>query len=576
MKILARTAALLILATGLAAPALAARDKGSANSQAFAPQLGPNARGRYAEIFGAIRSQQWADAAAKLDAMPEGPLHNVARAELYLAKGSPMVEGSALAALARKAPELPQAAAMVALASKRGAAELPFLPSQRELVWLGSQPRRGKIAGSEPSGIPLVGQIVPLLKNDQPNEAEAVLEANRAALDPYVLTEWQARIAWTYFLTGDDLAARRLATAATSGIGDWAPQASWVAGLTAWRQKDFAAAAQYFDDAARRHSDAEMVAAANFWGSRALMMARQPEKVDAKLRAAARNPETFYGLLAMQQLGLKAAPEAPRRLDNVEELPNVRAALALAEIGERDLAEELIRHQARIGNPQDHAALAELAGRLDLPTTQLWLAHNGPSGATAPVSARYPAPHWQPASGWRVDRALAYAHALQESRFNPKAVSPVGARGLMQVMPATAAGVARRRGDPQPGPLNDPSVNLEYGQTYLETLRDMSETGGLLPKIVAAYNAGPLPVGNWNFRARDNGDPLLYIESIPYWETRAYVATVLRNYWIYQLKAGESTNSLAALAQGMWPRFPGLPGAQAVRLDRTGGTASAD
>jgi soluble lytic murein transglycosylase len=69
---------------------------------------------------------------------------------------------------------------------------------------------------------------------------------------------------------------------------------------------------------------------------------------------------------------------------------------------------------------------------------------------------------------------------------------------------------------------------------------------------------------------------LLYIESIPYWETRAYVTIVMRNYWMYQHQTGEKTNSLAALSQGMWPRFPGLPGATAVRLDRVGGVASAD
>ena len=107
-------------------------------------------------------------------------------------------------------------------------------------------------------------------------------------------------------------------------------------------------------------------------------------------------------------------------------------------------------------------------------------------------------------------------------------------------------------------------------------IRDMSETGGLLPKVIAAYNAGPQPVGEWNARTRDNNDPLLYIESIPYWETRSYVTIVLRNYWMYELQAGEQAKSLSALSQGLWPRFPGLPGATAVRLTSTGGIASAD
>jgi hypothetical protein len=66
----------------------------------------------------------------------------------------------------------------------------------------------------------------------------------------------------------------------------------------------------------------------------------------------------------------------------------------------------------------------------------------------------------------------------------------------------------------------------------------------------------------------DGGDPLLYIESIPYWETRGYVPIVLRNYWIYEGKAGRGSASRKALAQGMWPRFPGLPGADAVRMEQ--------
>jgi soluble lytic murein transglycosylase-like protein len=250
--------------------------------------------------------------------------------------------------------------------------------------------------------------------------------------------------------------------------------------------------------------------------------------------------------------------------------------LALAEIGQLDLADEVIRHQARIGNPADHATLANIAGRMDLPGTQLWLAQNGPSGAQASVSARYPGPKtWRPTGGWRVDRSLVYAHALQESRFRTSVVSPAGARGLMQVRPGTAGDIARARGEVM-GSLNNPSVNLEYGQSYIESIRDRFETGGLLPKVIAAYNAGPTPVGEWNARVRDSGDPLLYIESIPYWETRAYVATVLRNYWMYQLQAGEKMASLSALSQGMWPRFPGLPGATAIRLDRTTGAQMAD
>ena len=80
----------------------------------------------------------------------------------------------------------------------------------------------------------------------------------------------------------------------------------------------------------------------------------------------------------------------------------------------------------------------------------------------------------------------------------------------------------------------------------------------------------------WNVRVKGGDDPLLFMESIPFWETRGYAVTVLRNYWMYQRNAGQKSPSLKALAQGMWPRFPGLPGAPAVRLHRDASVLTAD
>jgi soluble lytic murein transglycosylase-like protein len=175
------------------------------------------------------------------------------------------------------------------------------------------------------------------------------------------------------------------------------------------------------------------------------------------------------------------------------------------------------------------------------------------------ASARYPAPNWVPQGGWQIDKALVFAHTLQESRFRTDALSPAGARGLMQVLPTTADLIERKRGSGvtvDRASLASPQVNMAYGQAYLEQLRDA--TGGLLPKVIAAYNAGPNAVARWDINNRAQNDPLLYIESIPYAETRGYVTTVLRNYWMYQRQSGEKTVSLKALAQGAWPRFPML------------------
>ena len=95
----------------------------------------------------------------------------------------------------------------------------------------------------------------------------------------------------------------------------------------------------------------------------------------------------------------------------------------------------------------------------------MYLAHNGPRGSRFGPNDRYPTPSWRPTRGWRVDPSLAFAHALQESQFRTDAVSPAGARGLMQVRPGTAGDMARARGEAfSAASLNQPQVNIEYGQ----------------------------------------------------------------------------------------------------------------
>jgi len=579
---------LAVLALGGAAPALAASQGApahatTASADAIPNQLDAAARSNYRAVFAAIRAGEWSSAAARLDAMPNGLLTPIARAELYLAKGSPKVDAADLVLLLTNNRELPEADQLARLARARGADSIPTLPTENDLYRMPSAPRRqtARSLKSDAAAAALGAKIVPLIKNDSPSAAEALLIDAEGQLTPEARTEWQQRVAWSYFLTGDDASARRLAARAAAGSGDWTVQANWVAGLAAWRQRDYAAASAAFGAVAAHSRDPEMTAAGLFWAARSDMASGHPEWVEARLRSASRLGETFYGLLASASLGITPPARALRPTFDAADwtklstLPNIRIAAALAEIGEDSLADSVLRHQAAIGKAQEHEALLHLAARLRLPSTQIWLAQHAPAGASLSPNTRYPAPAWTPQGGWRVDKALVYAHALQESQFRADVVSPAGARGLMQIMPATAQLISRRRGVPL-GSLDDPETNMEYGQFYLEQLRDAAGTGGLLPKVIAAYNAGPGAVMKWNDRQRDRGDPLLFIESIPYWETRGYVAIVLRNYWMYQRSEGEATNSLKAMAQGLWPRFPGLPGRLAVRLDGIGGMQSAD
>jgi soluble lytic murein transglycosylase len=136
-------------------------------------------------------------------------------------------------------------------------------------------------------------------------------------------------------------------------------------------------------------------------------------------------------------------------------------------------------------------------------------------------------------------------------------VSPANAIGLMQIRP-----IAARQHAPQLGlsaaalDLKDPATNLALGQQALLDLAASPNTQGRLPKVMAAYNAGMTPVARWNGEIRDQGDPLTWMESIPYWETRGYVNIVMRNYWMYLRQAGAAAASRIELAQNRWPSFP--------------------
>ncbi len=585
-----RTLAIVLGLSALPFPALAATIAGEPSGDArlgttqlagaptleqIPDQLDAGQREAYKTVFAAIRDGKWTDAQIQLDTMKPGPLHAIARAEMYTAKGSPKVEMEPLVALLNEAPELPEAEQIARLASMRGAVGLPPLPVAQRLIWQDGAPRRvrAKSLKGDMIAADLALKMQPYVKADMGREAQSLLEST-PGLTPEALTEWQQKIAWIYFLQGDDVNARVMATKAQDGVGDWAVQGRWVNALSAWRQNDCANAESGFEGVAARAGDVDLRAAALYWASRADMVCSRPDKIEGRLKAAAQFSESFYGQLARQQLAMKDKGTSVGGLvasdwQVVGKRPNVRVAAALVEVGETDLADTVIRQQAKIGDPREFGNLVRISEALSLPATTVFLAHNCPQGVTSTAEARYPTPNWTPDSGWHIDKALVYAHTLEESRFRNTVKSPAGAYGLMQIMPAAATDFARERGTSiDMKALTKPSTNMDIGQRHLERLRDMAGvTGGLLPKVIAAYNAGPRPVGDWNAIVHDNGDPLMYIESIPYWETRGYVTTVLRNYWMYEAQGGKKASvSRNALAQGMWPRFPGLPGAAAVRM----------
>ncbi len=565
-----------LAAAALAAPALAsaAPVMGQGNSvdyftrshAAALPQLlSADERGYYASLFAAIEARNWDRVEVMLAGRSEGPLHGAALAAYYLHPESPRIELPRIEAWLARYAQLPQAEAMVRLGQTRGLENPPRLPGARDLVRQPGSSKRirpGTINdGTMPASVRAA--ILEHITNDDPDGARLLLDGVDATLSPQARAEWRYRVAWSYYIENQDAQAWALAdTVRDNGSGPWVAEGDWAAGLAAWRLGDCDKAAEAFQRSAAASTNPNLTAAAHYWASRALIRCRFPEKSDEQLRGAARFPETLYGMLAHEQLG-RDLPETHAQPDLTEadwrrlrDEDAVQQAVMLAEIGQRDEAADDLVWLVRTGDPDDYPALSRLARALGLTGAQTFMAYNAPRGEGAHPSLRYPVTFRTPVGGWRVDPALAFAHALQESNFRERVVSPAGAIGLMQIMPITQREYAASINMSSNADLKDPAVNLAFGQRTLESLSTAGYTQGRLPKIMAAYNAGPSPVARWESEIRDAGDPLLYMESIPYWETRGYIAVVMRNYWMYLRQADAPAPSRIDLAENDWPQFP--------------------
>lgn len=390
----------------------------------------------------------------------------------------------------------------------------------------------------------------------------------KALLDQVERDELQAQIAAGWFIYGNDKKAFELAREAAERSRTHMSSADWFAGLAAWRMGRIEAAQTHFAAlAASRVAGDWNRAAGAFWAARAYLAGGKPELVNPLLERAAQHPRTFYGLIASRQLGrdveLQWSPPPLPHDDMVElmDMPGVRRAIALVQVGKRHMAERELRSVYLMSDSRHGKALLALTYRLGLPAMQLRLARGVVAANEQPYDqALFPVPPWRPDDGFAVDQALIFAFIRQESGFNAKAKSHVGARGLMQLMPRTASYVAGDRSlrYKERNRLFDPEFNVELGQKYVSYLLESDVVKGDLFKLAVAYNAGPGNLAKWLKRNRHNGDPLLFIETIPSRETRLFVERVLSNFWIYRERLGQDTPSLDAVATGHWPIYLSL------------------
>jgi soluble lytic murein transglycosylase len=325
------------------------------------------------------------------------------------------------------------------------------------------------------------------------------------------------------------------------------------------RQHDPATAARHFATLAGLSEAAITRGRVHYWLGRTAAAAGKDPRPEYEQAAAW--PTTFYGQLAALALGDDPAAlgrriaelhDPPYTRDQVLALTDrevVRAAAMLVAWNDPHRARAfLLRMDELAPEPADRALTARLALRLGLPDTAVYVARRmGRDGLVLP-EAGWPIAADPPAG--TVDPAVALGLIRQESSFDIGAVSPSGARGLMQLMPFTAQAVAKQAGigTSLVSLTTDPSHNMRLGTAYLQEMLDRFDNS--LPLAVAAYNAGPHRVDEW---LAENGDPrvgpidmLDWIELIPINETRNYVQRVLENVVIYRARRGENTPTLLA------------------------------
>ncbi|MEM9233472.1 MAG: lytic transglycosylase domain-containing protein [Pseudomonadota bacterium] len=375
-------------------------------------------------------------------------------------------------------------------------------------------------------------------------------------------------IAAAYYYEGELSKAKNIATIATDRSPDIAVLSHWIAGLVAWRQEDYETAYSHFSQQALiPYQEDTLRSSAAFWAARSALATGRTAEVTGHLATAAEYPFTFYGQLALGQLGLDPNIEwriYPPTDDDLirlgQKTPRVLRALALAQVGQKNAAEHELKWAQGELEAEDDAALLAFARAADLPSAELIIAMQGQGDRADYAHLRsglFPVPDYAPSNGFEVDKALLFGLIRQESKFETDAVSVVGARGLMQLMPRTASYVSSNEGlgSHSSSKLFEPGYNMQLGQSYVEQLLTRYNDGsGDLFEMALSYNWGPGSYQRWQARVQID-DPLLMIESVPNAQARHFVDVIMTNMWVYRDRFQEPAPSRDALAGGMRPVY---------------------
>jgi len=359
-----------------------------------------------------------------------------------------------------------------------------------------------------------------------------------------------------------------------------AAAAHWRAGWLSYRQGLFADAARLFDEQIRLYPAAKETVSALYWRGRMYeTQDKKPEKAAANYRAIVRAYQHyFYAQMARQRLaalGDAPAAEAEPQLDGFQaapvpelvesfplESPHLAKARLLANAGLNDyIAQEI----AADPNSASWSALAEAqiyASYGETFRALRSLKKALPYAASASIKSiplaywriLFPEPYWETIKAEsaknNLDPYLVASLIRQESEFNPSAISPANAYGLMQMLPSVGKAMAREEGisNFQTFQLLDPATNIRLGTRYLR--QTLNRFGEVTEYATAAYNAGDERVVDWEAAGPYQGIDE-FVESIPFTETREYVEAISRNIETYKaIDTAASSQSKAGAGAG--------------------------
>jgi soluble lytic murein transglycosylase len=380
-----------------------------------------------------------------------------------------------------------------------------------------------------------------------PRDAEAIIDGD----------EWWVErrlIARKLLDRGDAKAAYAVAAEHSASSSAARVEAEFHAGWIALRFLDDASTAfGHFSRALDSAATPLSKARASYWQGRAIEALFGPAAARYYYSAAAVYPATFYGQLANAKLGRTDLQlHTPKKVATSDErCEAIRVIELLYALGESEIALPLISQTAEgLDNESQLAALAAVtASHHDAHATLVAgkLATNRGFALDTLAFPSFGVPGYEPTDK-SVDKSIVYAITRQESAFYSTALSTAGARGLMQLMPATARRTAEHAGIEfdENRLTSDPAYNAKVGSTHLGEL--LLEHGGSYILTFAAYNAGGKRVKEWIDSYGDPRDPRIdpidWIELIPITETRNYVQRILENLQIYRLRLGERSTLL--------------------------------